>query len=700
MQRLVLGLGGMLIGGALLTACQESGDAPRAASLPGIASDAVLIGELEVFFDEDGVQQIRERDLRSADVAADLGLAREALTEYSLASIVGRGVNPPDTAELVTCRPTTSPTCDTPYGAGTWMSIPAVAGVSPEGLTSDPGICGPMAAGRSASCMAYDMEVRSFRGEDVSNVTLEFLNFVERTSPTTTVPLDARPYGGTPGSLGLASPGTVFRHGTLEPAPTPVNLTAPPFQSGLRRVRFSFPAGFTNFLSVSYVVRIWGTVGTRHAPHQISVSDQGDPTPDEASVGCITSDGDYTVFASRTPLLAAVSGTTSQIYRQRRRTGAIELISRSASGIPGDADSTHPCMTPDGAWVVYESEATNLVASDTNGATDVFTREIGAAVTTLVSAGASDCGRGGGSNRGQISDDGAVVAFASTCSSLCGGRSRETGCFAGRRQVFRWIRSGSTLEGVSVRTGTSGTIGSATRWGGAGAPLSAGTHNSHVGGINFDGSRVAFSSTASGAGFLGPDAVDTATRDVFVRHVATSETTRISNDRGGAVGSRNIRIASNGMWVAFETASSTMLDGDDNGSVDVLRCPSTGAPCAIVSSPDGTNTVTADGDSGRPFLSADGAYIGFESAATNLVTGDTNGAVDVFVRDFSGTGLSVRVQSVNGAGSFGEGDSTNVRLSADGAYVLFQSVAENLQEDTAGRFDEDGTGTDVFVIRR
>ena len=678
----------------LVTASCETPADPRRSGNTS-AAEPVLLAEFELYFDEDGLQQTRS----IRDRTSELGLSTEALSEFGYDTIAGRGVNPPDTIELVTCRPSTSPTCDTPYGAATWITPDVSAGL--EGLTSDPALCGDIPAGRSSTCFAFSRELRSFRGQDVSNVILEYLNFTDGG------PVDIQPYGGSAPVLGLTSPGTQYRYGTLEPAPATPNLFDPPFQAGIRDVRWSLPIGYTPTTALRVVVRAWGTFGTARAPHQVSVTNVGDETPDEATQGCITSDGDYTVFASRSPLVPEHVGTTSQIYRARRRTGVVELLSRGSDGTPGDGDSTSPCLTPNGSVVVFESVASNLVAGDTNGVMDVFTHDTATSAIALVSranggAIAAQCGRGGGSNRPQISDNGAVVAFASTCANLCGGQSQTTGCMPGRRQVYRFVRASSLLEGVSVRAGTSGTIDGATRWGGAGAPLSAGTHNSHMGAVNFDGARIAFVSTASGVGFLGPSATDTGTRDVFVRNATTSETIRISDDRGGAVGSRNPHLSSDGVWVVFETGSTTITGATDtNGVTDIVRCVSSGTPCGIVSAPDGTGTATANGASAHPFASSDGRFIAFESAATNLVAGDVNDVVDVFVHDFgSPGGLLVTALSHNGRGELGDGDSTRPRMTRDGTYVLFQSLAENLQDDDAGRFDEDGDVADLFVIHR
>ena len=100
----------------------------------------------------------------------------------------------------------------------------------------------------------------------------------------------------------------------------------------------------------------------------------------------------------------------------------------------------------------------------------------------------------------------------------------------------------------------------------------------------------------------------------------------------------------------------------------------------------------ADGRSFVPAISADGRYAAFYSDASNLVTGDANGARDVFVRDLQ-TGETTRV-SVDGAGAEANGDSFEPAISADGRFVAFSSAATNL---VAGDSNE---ANDVFVRDR
>jgi hypothetical protein len=88
-------------------------------------------------------------------------------------------------------------------------------------------------------------------------------------------------------------------------------------------------------------------------------------------------------------------------------------------------------------------------------------------------------------------------------------------------------------------------------------------------------------------------------------------------------------------------------------------------------------------------ISLDGRYVSFGSYATNLVSGDTNGATDVFVKD-RWTGVTTRV-SVDDQGQEANGASSTSRITGDGRLVVFQSLANNLVPgDTNG-------SSDIFV---
>jgi Tol biopolymer transport system component len=145
-------------------------------------------------------------------------------------------------------------------------------------------------------------------------------------------------------------------------------------------------------------------------------------------------------------------------------------------------------------------------------------------------------------------------------------------------------------------------------------------------------------------------------------------------------------ITPDGRYVAFASGASNLVSGDTNGVVDVfVRDRQLGTTERISVSSSGGQ---GNGDSRNPAISADGRYVAFPSLAANLVAGDSNGAYDIFVHDRQ-TGATERV-SVDSAGV--QGNSTSLRpaisANANGRYVVFRSFSNNLVTgDTNGMAD-------------
>ena len=207
--------------------------------------------------------------------------------------------------------------------------------------------------------------------------------------------------------------------------------------------------------------------------------------------------------------------------------------------------------------------------------------------------------------------------------------------------------------------------------------------------ISADGRYVAFGSSASN--FVPGDT--NGSLDVFVRDRTTGMTERVSVDSAGVQGngwSGAPSISADGRYVAFESSATNLVAGDTNSASDIfLRDRQTGTTIRVSVAADGSE---ADGSSWSASISADGRYVAFASAATNLVPGDTNGVADVFVRDLQS--LTTERASVATDGHQGDFDSRAPVLSADGRYVAFASEATNL---VAG---DTNLCSDVFVRDR
>lgn len=205
--------------------------------------------------------------------------------------------------------------------------------------------------------------------------------------------------------------------------------------------------------------------------------------------------------------------------------------------------------------------------------------------------------------------------------------------------------------------------------------------------ISADGRFVAFQSLAQ----LAPADGDTNV-DVYVRDLQTGTTTLASQTGGvkGNGGSARPSISADGRFVAFHSAS-TNLHGDDIDTVlDVYVRDLQANTTALVSRAGGAAGAKGNADSAFPAISADGRHVAFRSLATNLPD-DADATLDVFIRDIQ-AGATTLVSRADGvAGASGNADSVRPVVSADGRLVAFESEATNLHGD-----DLDAL-TDIFV---
>ncbi len=175
--------------------------------------------------------------------------------------------------------------------------------------------------------------------------------------------------------------------------------------------------------------------------------------------------------------------------------------------------------------------------------------------------------------------------------------------------------------------------------------------------------------------------------DIFLHDRLVGATTRVSVDSSGTQannGSSNPAISSNGRYVAFQSSASNLVTGDTNGQSDIfVHDTLIGTTTRVSVDSSGTE---ANGASSKPSISSDGRYVAFQSGATNLVAGDTNLSDDIFVHDTT-TGTTTRV-SVDSSGTEANSGSNDPSISPDGRYVAFWSFASNLVAgDTNGQFD-------------
>lgn len=380
------------------------------------------------------------------------------------------------------------------------------------------------------------------------------------------------------------------------------------------------------------------TVGQRYVFTVTAQNALGSSAPSAPSAPIIVTG------AAGTLVTSAVSVDTSESYH--------------GSGVGAGTVGT----STDGRYVAFGS-VSGLGGIDNNGASDIFLRDRNApGTTTLISSDSTNMNTAGNafSIDAAISGDGSLVAFDSNASNLV------TGDTNGRSDVFlRNVAAGTTTQ-VSL---TDAGAESAT------TPFK----ESYGPAISGDGTMVAFVSNVT-------DLVTGETNNGYNIYLVPnlglpSSIKRVSLGTAGALPAPAApnrlavpTLSPDGHYVGYSFNATNIVAGTPAGVTQAYAFDTTSLATTLVSV--GAGGVPGNGNSTPPVFSADHRYAVFQSDASNLVVGDTNGKSDVFVRDLL-TGTTTRVSLANDA-TQGNDSSTAPSISADGTRVLFTSLATNL----------------------
>jgi Tol biopolymer transport system component len=330
-------------------------------------------------------------------------------------------------------------------------------------------------------------------------------------------------------------------------------------------------------------------------------------------------------------------------------------VSVNSTGAQANGASYSPGISANGRLVVFSSSASDLVSGDTNGARDIFVRDTQTHKTNRVSVSSGGAEANGSSfaSPATISSDGRYVAFASDATNLVTGDTNAT------TDIFvRDLKLHKTKRVSVSSTGAQGDAASSSH------PI-----------ISGDGGSVIFESGATNL-----VAGDTnGQQDVFVRNLKTHTTRRVSISSTGTQSngtSLESSISADGHVVGFTSYATNLVPGDANANTDVFVRDLKTQKTRLVSV--SSSGVRGDAFSSEPSISADGRYVGFESGSTNLVSGDTNGVPDIFLRDLKAH--KTKRVSVSSSGTQGNGFSFFIdpAVSAHGEFVVFVSQASNL----------------------
>ena len=398
--------------------------------------------------------------------------------------------------------------------------------------------------------------------------------------------------------------------------------------------------------------------------------------------GQVSTNGRYVVFqGDASDLLAGDTNAASDIFVRDRQLESNILVSVAADGGWANGASTDPVMTPDGRFVAFVSAATNLVANDTNGLPDVFVRDLLNGTTQLISVGAT--GTAAIVSAPVITPEGRYVAYASTAHGLV-----ATIPATAKGEVY--------VRDLVLNTTTWASTNAANLVSNA---LNLSYAPSYHPAISDDGRFVTFK-TGWTNGATAPGGTGVPAAYVFQFDSANRTTTTISTN-------------SFAPWLQNDDVYGPETSPDGRFVVFVVTNQS--AQCLTVQRWDaqaGTNlnvSVTAIGGlpagtvSDRPAVSADGRYVVFMSTATSLTGNTLSNGFHAFRRDVqAGTTQLVDMDTNNVASA--DLVTAIPTMSADGRFVAFESLdGRMVNGDKNGAFDvfvRDLTGGSTEMISR
>ena len=408
--------------------------------------------------------------------------------------------------------------------------------------------------------------------------------------------------------------------------------------------------------------------GVDDQTERVSLATDGGEANAQSLSPALSGDGRYVAFESDASDLVAGDTNGRDIFVHDRETGTTARVNVASDGSQADNIGQYPDISDDGRYVAFSSPAQNLVPGDTNGQDDVFVHDRQTGTTERVSLGPGGLEANDASITPSISGDGRYVAFTSRATNLVAGDENDDW------DVFVHDRATGTTELVSQASdGTPGDHSSG--WFGAGR-----------GRISADGRYVVFGSLASNLVPGDENLVD----DVFLRDRMLGTTERVSVATDGTEGNGHSTypdVSDEGRYVVYQSDAGNLTEDDTNSTSDVFLHDRQAGTTTLVSHAFGGGAAT--GASQFPRISGDGTTVVLEAPALDLVPDDTNLWRDVFSYDVaSGT---IALVSLGPDGVQGDGNSSSAAAGDTGATIAFHSFAPNLVDG-----DENGV-PDVFV---
>ncbi len=474
----------------------------------------------------------------------------------------------------------------------------------------------------------------------------------------------------------------------------------------------------------------------------------------------MSTDGRYVAFASdATDLVTGDTNSARDIFLFDSQTNLVRRLSLSQQGAQGNGASNNPAVSGNGRYVAFESLANNfdLHNGDTNGFSDIFVVDVLTGLITRVSGLNATAGQGNGSSfKPAISSTGRYIVFQSNATNLVPGLTVAPGV----SHVYLYDRNVNGISSVFDTAGNTATY--LVDVAASAPSTGVGNDDAIQPTISADGSWIAFASKASNLTAGGTtsgrqhvyvralsDVVGMTTSGIKLVSVATTTAAE------GNGHSQTPSLSADGHFVAFASLASNLVNAgspggaDANGVSDIFVYDNDAAAATpVVRRVSLTDSGTEGHDpsspanqklgSINPTISADGRYVAFASLDSDLTSGDlngqaqttdSNGAVDIFVHDRDANNTDP-----NGVGNPGNYDTvaTNTTLvsvnpfgyqtgsllgtpstaasniypviSANGRFVAFPSDAENtggLAFGATNQLPEDtNNARDIFLFDR
>lgn len=399
--------------------------------------------------------------------------------------------------------------------------------------------------------------------------------------------------------------------------------------------------------------------------HANTTANQGQARAGDSSNASLFANNQKLIFESvANNLVANDTNNQSDIFVKNLATGAIDRISTDSNGQQAVGVSSQASVSQNNNFAVFTSSAANLVSGDNNNKADIFRKNLTTGQTIRVSTNVTGVEADGASKEAQLSADGSTVVFTSSATNLISGDTNS------KDDIYYKNLTTGVVERVSMSSASEQANG-----------------DSYKAYFSADGNKVVFVSSASN--LIVGDTNNVA--DIFIKDLATKEVIRINVDKFATQANGNsddARFSADSTKVLFSSDATNLVANDTNGVRDIfVKDLLTDDLIRVTTNKNGEQ---ANGVSYNAQFSPDGRRVVFSSLASNLVADDTNGVVDVFVKDLD-TGEVTRI-SRNNDGQQGNAFSGGaVSFSSDGTQVVFESIANNLSAN------DTNVAKDIFV---